>query len=301
MRTEQCYCVLEAVKMGSFTKAADNLFLKQPSLRANINNLEAELGKPLFERSKSGVKLTAFGEYCYPHISNIVKTYELMLNEREWVCRKERPLSVGATRIFSNLLGKSYDLYENQYPGRKCIFFSSASDQEVLQRVIEHKLDLGLISYFPTLWEDNKWFHSQQGHNFEICKIREIKTMAIMRKDHPLARCSELPLQKLEDYLIVFFSDSVAQVQDLLLKVLDSDKKPQMAKVVDEKLWYKYMLEENAISFTLDGSFSGHLNAFQVVPLDDRFIQQAVAIYSSEVDPNEVMGYIGIIKALLKD
>ena len=68
MLTEQCYCVLEAVKMGSFTKAADNLFLKQPSLRANINNLEDELGQPLFERSKSGVKLTAFGEYCYQHI-----------------------------------------------------------------------------------------------------------------------------------------------------------------------------------------------------------------------------------------
>lgn len=301
MRTEQCYCVIEAVKMGSFTKAADNLFLKQPSLRANINNLENELGKPLFERSKSGVKLTAFGEYCYPHILNIVKTYELMKNEREWDNRKNRPLSVGATRLFSHLLGKSYDLYENQYPERKCIFFSSASDQEILQRVIEHKLDLGLISYFPTLWENNKWFHSQQGHNFGVCKIKETRTMAIMRKDHPLARCSELPLQKLEDYLLVFFSDSVAQIQDLLVKVRNSDKKLQVAKVTDDKLLHKYLLEENAISFTVDGKFSGYLNEFQAVPLDDRFIRQSVAIYSTEIAPEEVMGYIGIMKVLMKD
>lgn len=301
MRTEQCYCVLEAVKMGSFTKAADNLFLKQPSLRANINNLEDELGQPLFERSKSGVKLTAFGEYCYPHILNIVKTYELILNGREWRDKKERPLSIGATRVFSNLLGQSYDLYENQYPGKKCIFFSSSSDQEILQRVIEHKLDLGLISYFPTLWEDNQWFHVQKGRNFEVCKIREIQTMAIMRKDHPLARCAELPLQKLEDYLVVFFSDSVAQVMDLLIKIRKNGAPLQVAKVADEKLWYKYMLEENAISFTLDGGFSKHLNEFQCVPLDHRFIQQAIAIYSSEINPDEVMGYIGIIKSLLKN
>ena len=61
MRTEQCYCVIEAVKTKSFTKAAENLYLKQPSLRANIDKLEAELGQPLFNRSKKGVSLTAFG------------------------------------------------------------------------------------------------------------------------------------------------------------------------------------------------------------------------------------------------
>lgn len=303
MRTEQCYCVIEAVKTGSFTKAADNLFLKQPSLRANINNLEDELGQELFERSKSGVKLTAYGEKVYPLILNIIKTYELLkINDGE-IRESERSLTIGATRVFSGLLGKSYDLYENQYPGKKCVFFSSDSDSEVLQKVIERKLDLGLISYFPLLWEQNKWFHSQKGRAFELCKIREIQTVAIMRKDHPLAQLPQIPLNRLENYLLVFFSDSIAQVRDLLeLERKKENAKAELlkiAKVTDERLMTKYLIEENAVSFTLDWAIATYPDTLKCVPLDKRFVQQAVAIYSSELLPETVMGYINIVKTLI--
>ena len=62
------------------------------------------MGQPLFERSKSGVKLTEFGEFCYPYILNVIKSYESMKNS----CAKknEKSLLIGATRVFSSLLGK---------------------------------------------------------------------------------------------------------------------------------------------------------------------------------------------------
>lgn len=123
MRTEQCYCVIEAAKTGSFTKAAANLYLKQPSLRANIDKLEAELGQPLFNRAKSGVSLTEFGEWCYPYIVSIIETYEMM--KKKNVIEDENPLLIGATRIFDDVLGKSYNLYEVQQTGKKCVFYSA--------------------------------------------------------------------------------------------------------------------------------------------------------------------------------
>ena len=304
MRTEQCYCVIEAVKTGSFTKAAENLFLKQPSLRANINNLEDELGQPLFERSKSGVKLTSYGEAAYPSILSIIKTYELLKEANNVSNQEEHTLTIGATRVFSGLLGKSYDLYENQYPGKKCVFFSSDSDNEVLQRVIEQKLDLGLISYFPLLWEANKWFHSQKGRAFEMYKLREIQTVAVMRKDHPLAELPQIPLERLEKYLLVFFSDSITQVYDLLeLERKKENVKAEplkITKVTDERLMTKYLMEENAVSFTLDWAIASYPDSLKCVPLDKRFVQQAVAIYSSGLMLEDTMGYINIIKTLIK-
>ncbi len=297
MRTEQCYCVVEAVKTGSFTKAAENLFLKQPSLRANINHLEDELGQPLFERSKSGVKLTEFGEFCYPYILNVIKSYESMKNS----CAKknEKSLLIGATRVFSSLLGKSYELYENYSQGAKCIFFSSTSDQDILQRVVEHKLDIGLISYFPALWKENKWFHMQQGRSFEIYKIREIQTIAVMRRDHPLAYYKEIPLEKLKDYLLAFFSDDVSQVLDLIKQETKTNGVLRITKVMDEQLLRKYLLQENAISFSLDWTAERYNGDLISVPLDERFIQHAVALYSTELFPEDVMGYLNIIKTLL--
>ena len=63
-----------------------------------MHHLEDELGQPLFERSKSGVKLTEFGEFCYPYILNVIKSYESMKNS----CAKknEKSLLIGATRVF---------------------------------------------------------------------------------------------------------------------------------------------------------------------------------------------------------
>jgi DNA-binding transcriptional LysR family regulator len=52
---------LAIVETGSFTKAADSLFVSQPSLSAGIKKLEQELGVVLLERGGRKVLLTAAG------------------------------------------------------------------------------------------------------------------------------------------------------------------------------------------------------------------------------------------------
>lgn len=61
----------------------------------------------------------------------------------------------------------------------------------------------------------------------------------------------------------------------------------------------KYLIEENAVSFTLDWAIATYPDTLKCVPLDKRFVQQAVAIYSSELLPETVMGYINIVKTLI--
>jgi LysR family hydrogen peroxide-inducible transcriptional activator len=50
------------VRAGSFTRAAEQLGITQPSLSQQIRRLERQLGNPLFERLGRSVRLTAFGE-----------------------------------------------------------------------------------------------------------------------------------------------------------------------------------------------------------------------------------------------
>src|SRR4051812_9515285 len=54
------------VRTGSFTKAAEQEEVAQPSLSQQIHKLEAELGGPLFERLGRGVRLTVMGEALLP-------------------------------------------------------------------------------------------------------------------------------------------------------------------------------------------------------------------------------------------
>lgn len=62
MRIEQLHYLLELYRTRSFSKAAENVFITQPSLSTAISTLEDELGVKLFERMRSGVYPTPMGE-----------------------------------------------------------------------------------------------------------------------------------------------------------------------------------------------------------------------------------------------
>ena len=54
--------VQEIAKTGSFSQAAENLYLSQPSLSASIKRLEEKIGEPLFDRTQHPIALTWCGE-----------------------------------------------------------------------------------------------------------------------------------------------------------------------------------------------------------------------------------------------
>ena len=57
MTLQQLTYFLAAIEHGSFSAAANELLLAQPSLSEQIRRLEAELGVPLFVRAGRGVEL----------------------------------------------------------------------------------------------------------------------------------------------------------------------------------------------------------------------------------------------------
>src|SRR4051812_37397184 len=67
MTLTQLTYFLAAVEHGSFSAAANELLLAQPSLSEQIRRLEAELGVPLFVRAGRGVELTEAGRLFQPH------------------------------------------------------------------------------------------------------------------------------------------------------------------------------------------------------------------------------------------
>jgi DNA-binding transcriptional LysR family regulator len=59
-----------------FKKAADKLFIVQPALTKQIQNLEAELGVSLFDRNKRKVKLSVAGQFFKTHIAKLFQDLE---------------------------------------------------------------------------------------------------------------------------------------------------------------------------------------------------------------------------------
>jgi DNA-binding transcriptional LysR family regulator len=67
MTLQQLTYFLAAAEHGSFSAAAESLFMAQPSLSDQVRRLEAELGVPLFSRAGRRLVLTEAGRLLRPH------------------------------------------------------------------------------------------------------------------------------------------------------------------------------------------------------------------------------------------
>lgn len=73
MELRQLRYFLAIADSGSFSRAAERVFVAQSALSHQMAQLEAELGAELFHRSRRGVALTDAGQRFYPHAVSILR------------------------------------------------------------------------------------------------------------------------------------------------------------------------------------------------------------------------------------
>ena len=94
--------VYEVYKERSFTKAAQNLYISQPSLSARIKKIEEMVGEPLFDRSTTPLQLTEVGKVyieAAEEITQIEQRVENYINDLAGL--KTGNLAVGASTLFA--------------------------------------------------------------------------------------------------------------------------------------------------------------------------------------------------------
>ena len=94
--------VYEVYKERSFTKAAQNLYISQPSLSARIKKIEEIIGEPLFDRSTTPLHLTEVGKVyieAAEEITQIEQRVENYINDLAGL--KTGNLAVGASTLFA--------------------------------------------------------------------------------------------------------------------------------------------------------------------------------------------------------
>jgi len=73
----------------SITKAAKSLYMSPQGLSKVIKNVEAELGTTLFNRTGTGITLTASGQYLFSRLPEFLHTYQKICNEIRCIDQKE--------------------------------------------------------------------------------------------------------------------------------------------------------------------------------------------------------------------
>ena len=81
MTLQQIKYALAIADIGSMNKAAEQLFISQPSLSSSIKELEKEIGINIFLRTGKGVTPTSEGEDFLIYARQVYQQYDILLQK----------------------------------------------------------------------------------------------------------------------------------------------------------------------------------------------------------------------------
>ena len=160
---------------GHLTRAAAQLRVSQSALSAQIRQLEAYLGRPLFERSGRALQLTDFGAMVLDYADSIFGLgQELMASVRSGPGQRLRQLRVGAVATLSrnfteNLLRPLFSRPELR------LTLQSGSLEELLERLRVHNLD-AVLSNKPVVAEPGRPWRCMRLSRQSVCLIGPPRT-----------------------------------------------------------------------------------------------------------------------------
>jgi len=179
----ETFCRIAGSK--SFSKAADDLFLTQPTVSGHILALEHSLSLRLFDRTSRGVRLTKAGEVFLKYASKILSFRKDLLNALSEFSEGIRgDLSLGASTIPGEyLLPKLMGDFKREH-AHLTISLKIADTKEIVQYVLQDSIEYGIIGAKL----DHPSLHYE--------KYDEDEIIAVATSDHPLTRKKRVNLEE---------------------------------------------------------------------------------------------------------
>lgn len=148
---------LSIAKLGSFTKASEELCITQPTLSHQIRQLEEELGCELFDRSARHVRLTNAGEIFAEYAQRATREAENgKIAIQEFRGLRQGSLAFGVVSSFANsLLPPVLSRFQAEYPGIHLKVLELPTG-ELERQVREGELALG-VAYGPASGDQVAW------------------------------------------------------------------------------------------------------------------------------------------------
>lgn len=196
MDIKQMTYFVEIVKQGGMTRAAEALYIAQPTISKAIKELEHELGNALFDRSKRQLTLTDVGEVFYEKSLEILNLYGNLPNEISSVLGVEQGhITIGLSAImdmerFSRVLGT----FHQKYPSVTFNLIENGG-KTIETQIRKGDINIGVTS----LPVDNMQFDS--------FPLYSEKFQVVAHSSHPLAQQQTVEISALKDEDFILFNE----------------------------------------------------------------------------------------------
>ena len=281
MTLTQLHYVITIAETGSMNKAAELLYVAQPSLTNAIKELEKELGITLFFRNGKGVTLTNDGSEFLLYARQIYGEYETVLEKYGKNGNYKKKFGVStqhysfAVKAFVDM-AKEFDMSKYEFAIRE------TRTAEVIQDVSTMKSEIGVLY----LSDYNRKAMEKLLNNagLEFHHLIDCQAYVYLWKHHPLANEDSISFEQLEGYPCLSFEQGDNSSFYLAEEILSTNEYSQIIHANDRATMLNLMVGLNGYTLC-SGIICEELNGsdFRAVPYKD-----------DAENPNSVMeiGYI---------
>ena len=281
MTLQQLGYVIAISEAGTFNRAAERLYISQPSLTSAIKELEKELGLILFNRTGRGATLTAEGSAFLPYARSVLTQYEALTDVFGRQGKRKQKFAVStqhysfAVKAFVEL-AHGLDVAEYEFALRE------TRTRQVIEDVSAARSEIGILYLSDFNRKVIEKMMSAGGVVFH--HLIDCHAFVYLWKGHPLAGKASISFEDLSPYPCLSFEQGDDSNFYLAEEILSTNEYPRMIKCCDRATMLNLML--GLMGYTLcSGIIDEELNGSDYI---------AVPYEADSENPNSVMeiGYL---------
>lgn len=201
---------LEAVyRLRNFTKAAEELYVSQPSISSSIQNLEEELNVTLINRNTRPLAFTEAGEKFMVFVNRILKDVKDAEDTMKQYCKQaQETLRIAIySSPTSQIIPKIYLNFQRLYP-QYTLSITENTLTAMMEEILSEKIDMA-YTLIPEDYDTTAF----KAVPMDCCELQ-----VLLSKHHPFAKQSSISLEQLSSESIFSYP-----VGSLIRKKLDQE------------------------------------------------------------------------------
>lgn len=292
MTLQQLHYAIVISETGSLNKAAEILYISQPSLSESMRELEKEIDITIFHRSKRGVSLTNDGIEFISYARQVYNQYENLLDKYGEGGIRKKKFGV-STQHYSFAVKSFVELVKNFNVAEYEFAIRETKTREVIEDVSSMRSEIGII-YFNNF---NRGVLSKLLRNNELIFHRLIicDIYVYLWKGHPLAEKKSIKFSELADYPCLSFEQGGNSSFYFAEEALSTKDYPRIIKANDRATMLNLMVGLNGYTIC-SGIICEELNGgdYLAIPLekDDDIADDKMEI-GYIIRKNQILSSIG--------
>ena len=242
MTLQQLKYILAISAYGSMNKAAEQLYVSQPSLTSSVQELEKEIGIKIFNRSGKGVTLTNDGAEILQYARQVVSQFDVLAEKyiSKGGIKKKFGVSTQhysfAVKAFVEMV-KEFDTSEYEFAIRE------TKTLEIISDVATLRSEIGIIYLNDFNRQSMTKLLSSNGLKFHA--LTNCNPFVYIWKGHPLASQKSISFEQLDEFPCLSFEQGDNSSFYLAEEILSTNDYQRIIKANDRATMLNLMIGLN--------------------------------------------------------